>query len=130
MIQKFERIVEEACLKKSNIFGYGIWTHHITQVAKNGKRLSKIFNADSEIIEIAALLHDYASVKDKAYYQEHHKYSQIEAEKILKHLGYPNEKIEAVKHCIATHRGSVLKERKSVEAECLANADAILNNQP
>jgi hypothetical protein len=29
MIAEIERIVEEACAKESNIFGYGIWTHHI-----------------------------------------------------------------------------------------------------
>ena len=118
-------IVEEACAKESNIFGYGIWTHHIVHVVKNGKRLAPLFNADLEIVEIAALLHDYASIKDSTLYQDHHLHGPIEAENILRRLNYPSEKIEAVKHCIATHRGSVPKERKSVEAECLANADAM-----
>jgi len=63
VIKEVERIVEEACVKASNIFGYGIWTHHITQVARHGKRLAPMFNADAEIVEIASLLHDYASVK-------------------------------------------------------------------
>ena len=125
MINKIRNIVEETCAKESNVFGYGIWTHHITQVVKNGKLLAEIFNADSEIVEIAALLHDYASIKDKTLYKEHHIHGQIEAEKILEHFGYPVEKIEKVKHCIATHRGSVLMERKSKEAECIANADAM-----
>lgn len=38
MIGKIERIVEGACAKETDIFGYGVWTHHITQVAENGKR--------------------------------------------------------------------------------------------
>ncbi len=125
MINKIRNIVEEACLKDSNIFGYGIWTHHITQVARNGKLLAEIFKADLEIVEIAALLHDYASVKDRALYKDHHIHGQIEAEKILRNFSYPEEKIEAVKHCIAAHRGSVPMERKSPEAECIANADAV-----
>lgn len=125
MIEEIERVVREACAKDTNIFGYGIWTHHITQVVKNGKRLAPVFNADPEIVEIAALLHDYASVKDKALYEEHHIYGPREAEKILKQLGYPAEKIEAVKHCIETHRGSVVKEKITAEAKCLANADAM-----
>jgi uncharacterized protein len=125
LIKEIENIVEQACAKESNIFGYGIWTHHITRVAKNGKCLAQMFNADPEIVEIAALLHDYASVKDKALYEDHHLHGPIEAEKILNKLGYPQDKIEAVKYCIETHRASVPGERRSAEAECLANADAM-----
>lgn len=125
MIKEIERIVREACAKETNIFGYGIWTHHITQVVKNGRRLAPIFNADPEIVEIAALLHDYASVKDKALYEEHHIHGPKEAEKILKQLGYPPEKIDAVNYCIETHRGSIVKEKITPEARCLANADAM-----
>lgn len=125
MMREIERIVREACARETNIFGYGIWTHHITQVVKNAKRLAALFNADPEIVEIAALLHDYASVRDKALYEEHHKHGPIEAEKVLKQFRYPQDKIEAVKHCIEAHRASVAGERKSPEAECLANADAM-----
>lgn len=125
MITEIAGIVEEACAKESNIFGYGIWTHHIMQVAKNGKRLAEMFGADPEIVEIAALLHDYASIKDEALYKDHHIHSSTEAEKLLRRFGYPQERIEAVKECIAAHRGSVPRERRSTEAECLANADAM-----
>lgn len=125
MMREIERIVREACAKETNIFGYGIWTHHITQVAKNAGRLAALFNADPEIVQLAAVLHDYASVKDKALYEEHHIHGPIEAEKLLREFGYPQERIEAVKHCIEAHRASVAGERKSPEAECLANADAM-----
>ena len=125
MIREIVRVVEVACAQETNVFGYGIWTHHITQVAENGKRLAGLFEADPEIVEIAALLHDYASVKDPALYEDHHVHGPIEAEKLLRRLGYPQDRIEAVKHCIATHRGSVPRERRSAEAECLANADAV-----
>lgn len=129
MINEIEKIVQEACAQDTNIFGYSIWTHHITQVVKNAKRLAKLFHADMEIVELAALLHDYASVKDKALYKDHHLHGAIEAEKILRHFGYPSEIIEAVKHCIETHRGRILKQRHSVEAECVASADAMAHIQ-
>jgi uncharacterized protein len=125
LIREITAIVEAACAAETNMFGYGIWTHHISQVARNGVRLAGLFGADAEIVEIAALLHDYASVKDEALYKEHHIHSQTEAEKILKSFDYPVERIEAVKECIASHRGSVRRERKSPEAECLANADGL-----
>ena len=52
MIDEIERLVEAACAAESNIFGYGIWTYHITQVARNGKRLAPMFEADAEVVEI------------------------------------------------------------------------------
>jgi len=125
VIKEIEKIVEEACKAETNVFGYGIWTHHITQVVKIGKKLAEQFNADPEIVEISALFHDYAGIKDHTLHKEHHIHGAIEAEKILKKLYYPSNKIEAVKHCIKNHRGSVKSDKKSAEAECLTNADAI-----
>ncbi|MCI0707899.1 MAG: HD domain-containing protein [Ignavibacteriae bacterium] len=124
-IHELERIVQEACAKESNIFGYGIWTHHITRVVENGKKLAPLFGANQEIVVIAALLHDYAGVKDKSLYDEHHIHGPKEAERILQQLGYAQDIIDAVKHCIESHRASVARERRSAEAECLANADAL-----
>ena len=125
MITEIAEIVEEACARETNVFGYGIWTHHITQVARNGKRLARMFGADQETVEIAALLHDYASIKDEALYQDHHIHGPVEAEKLLRRFGYSAARIEAVKECIAAHRGSMPQERASAEAKCLANADAM-----
>jgi uncharacterized protein len=129
MIHDIERMVEQVCKQETNIFGFTIWTHHITHVVKNAKRLAKLLGADLEIVEIAALLHDFASVKDKNLYKDHHINSAIEAEKILKRFDYPAEKIEAVKHCIETHRGSVQEQWRSIEAQCVASADAMAHIQ-
>ena len=129
MIHDIERMVEQVCKQETNIFGYTIWTHHITNVVRNAKQLAKLLGADIEIVEIAALLHDFASVKDKALYKDHHINSAIEAEKILKNFDYPAEKIAAVKHCIETHRGSVQEQQRSIEAECVASADAMAHIQ-
>ena len=125
MRNEIENIVEQACAADTNIFGYDIWTHHILKVVENTKRLAPRFDADPEIVEIAALLHDYASIKDKALYADHHIHGPIEAEKLLKRFGYPEAKREAVKDAIATHRASVTVEHRSAEGECLANADAM-----
>jgi uncharacterized protein len=129
MIHDIERMVEQVCKQETNIFGYTIWTHHIKPVAQNAKQLASRLGADLEIVEIAALLHDFASVKDKALYKDHHFNSAIEAEKILKGFDYPVEKIEAVKQCIETHRGSISEQRRSIEAQCVASADAMAHIQ-
>ena len=122
---KVEQIVEQACAADTNIFGYDIWTYHILPVVYNAKQLAPRFNADPQIVEFAALLHDYASIKDEALYADHHIHGPIEAEKLLKRFGYPKKKTEAVKDAIATHRASVTVEHRGAEGACLANADAM-----
>ena len=123
--QQIRAIVEEACKKETNIFGYGIWTHHIVYVVKYGKLLAEQLGADAEIVEFAALLHDYASIKDESLYENHHLHSPLEAERILRELDYSEGKIHAVKQCIASHRASIDAERVTPEAVCLASADAM-----
>ena len=125
IIEKIEHLVEDACRSESNKFGYSIWTHHIKYVAEKAKKLAVTFKADPEIVEIAAFLHDYSGIKDYSLHEDHHTQSAVLAGEILKRLNYPEHKIEAVQHCIENHRGSVPGMRDSVEADCLANADAI-----
>ncbi|GKX65883.1 HD domain-containing protein [Inconstantimicrobium mannanitabidum] len=125
IIKTVSIIVEEQCKSKDNFFGYEVWTCHVTSVVKNAKILARKLGADEEIVEIAAILHDYASAKDKNMYEEHHIYGAIEAERILKELDYPEEKIEIIKDCILCHRGSVRKEQTTKEAICVASADAM-----
>ena len=125
MNRTLRSIVEEACKKETNKYRYGIWSHHIVLVVKYGKMLAQKLGADSEIVEIAALLHDYASIKKEPLTPEHHLHSAQEADKILRSFGYPEDKITAVKQCIVSHRGSIDIEKQTVEAVCLASADAI-----
>jgi uncharacterized protein len=125
MIEEIERIVEDACKSDSNLYGYGIWSHHIVYVVKYAKLLAGKLNADMEIVEIAALLHDYAGIKDSSMTKEHHVHGAAEAERILNEYGYPKDRIQKVKDCILTHRGSVPMERLTPEAECIASADAM-----
>ena len=125
MIEEIYKLVEDACKRDANKFGYGIWSHHIVYVVRYAKQLAVILGADNEVVEIAALLHDYAGIKNSSLTKEHHIHGAIEAEKILKEYGYSPEKIEKVKHCIMSHRGSVISERKNPEAECISSADAM-----
>lgn len=118
-------VVEKACQAKTNIFGYGIWTHHILSVVAYGKHLAEILDADADVVEIAALLHDYASIKDQTMYEDHHLHGPREAESLLQEYGYPQATILAVKACIASHRASTRVEQRTKEAVCLASADAM-----
>jgi putative nucleotidyltransferase with HDIG domain len=125
MIENISKIVEDACKSDSNLFGYGIWSHHIIYVVRYAKQLAEKLNADLEIVEIAALLHDYAGIKDSSLAEEHHIHGALEAEKILHGFGYQEDKIQKVKDCILSHRGSIRLDRATPEAECIASADAM-----
>jgi uncharacterized protein len=118
------KIVEDACKAETNAFGYGIWKDHILYVIEYAKEFSNIFNADPEIVELAALLHDYAGIKDESLHKKHHIHGAEEAEKLLRKYDYPADKISLIQNCILNHRGSVPGKPTTPEAECLTNADA------
>ena len=123
LVDKIRDLVEETCNAETNEY-IGGWPHTVS-VVKYGKSLAEKLGADVEIVEIAAYLHDYASIKDASFTPEHHIHGAAEAEKILSSLDYPAERIEKVKHCIYAHRGSQKILRETLEAECVANADAM-----
>ena len=124
-VEKIRNIVEEACRKDTNIFGYEIWSYHIVDVVKHSQMLAERLGADTQVVELAALLHDYAGIKDSSLQEAHHIYGAEEAERILKSFNYPADKIEKVKQCILLHRGSIKAERLTPESVCIASADAM-----
>ena len=123
--KKLEIEIKRRCKSSNNTSGYGAWTHHIKSVVEIGSKLAKEYNADVEIVRIAALLHDVASITKEEYKENHHIYGAQIAEELLENLNYPKEKIEKIKQCILNHRGSILKEKNTNEEICLADADAM-----
>ena len=89
------------------------------------KKNASEYGADLEIVSIAALLHDIASVTDISYTEEHHIIGAEIAEKLLKEENYPAEKIELIKKCILNHRGSRLADKTTPEEICIADSDAM-----
>lgn len=119
-------LVKQACFRRKNYFGGGTWECHIVPVVKHSLKLGEKLKADLKVLELAALLHDYANlVNAKKYEKEHHVHGAMFAEKILKEYNYPKEKIEHIKDCIISHRGSVKVAHKTIESRILASADAM-----
>jgi uncharacterized protein len=122
-------LVENACKIKNNIFGYGIWSHHIKPMIPLGQKLADEYGADREIVTIAILLHDLAAIEDENNYKEHHIIGAKRAEELLKKYNYPTEKINQIKLCVLNHRSSVNNNKNSIEEICVADADAIIHLQ-
>lgn len=118
-------LVRTACFSPRNKFTETVWSYHIVPVVNHSLALGKKLKADREVLELAAYLHDYAGVKDFKLYEEHHYHGANLAEKILTELKYDQGKIELIKECILSHRGSVVLRKKSLEARILASADAM-----
>lgn len=121
--------VHDACGQPSNVFGYGIWSHHIRPMIETGKKLSALHDADLEIVLLCVLLHDYAGISNAALVEQHHIHGANAARKLLTENSYPIERIAVIEDAIRSHRGSVPKDKTTNEARCLADCDAISHIQ-
>jgi len=123
--QEVRKLVKEACYSKNNKFGNTVWLYHILPVIEHSLNLGRELKADLEVLELAALLHDYAGTSNYEFYKNHHTQGARLAGKILAKFNFPPAKIKKVKECIISHRGSVNLKKKSIEAKILASADAM-----
>jgi uncharacterized protein len=119
MINEIKKLVLDLC-KNTN----WDWENHLESVAYYSKILAKKLNADEEICELSAWLHDIIKIRGgkKDY---HHIEGSLEAEKILEKYNYPKQKILKIKHCIITHSSDKKYVPESIEAKIVASADAL-----
>lgn len=123
MIEQIRKFVEDECKKPTSKYGYEPFTDHFIPMVEYASVLADEFKADKEIVMISAWLHDVGSI---IYGREdHHVTSAKEAEKLLKMMNYPAERIEHIKKCILNHRGSVKNECVSSEEKIISDADAM-----
>lgn len=125
IIEKIYNEVKSRCMLPSNAYGIGAWDHHIELVYKIAIDICDEYGANSDIVAIAALLHDVASVTNKEFTQEHHIIGAQIAQEILSKYELSEEQIELIKKCILNHRGSILVEKTTPEEVCIADADAM-----
>lgn len=123
IIEKVRQFVEDECRKPTSKYGYESYVFHFTQVVQYSKQLAKEFEADEEIVEISAWLHDIGSIMIGR--KDHHLTGAKIAEEKLKEFGYPTERIALVKNCILHHRGSIKSEMGSLEEQIVAEADSM-----
>lgn len=117
--------VKNRCIAETNAYGIGAWDHHIELVYKIATKNAKEYGADYNIVALAALLHDVASITNKEFTEEHHIIGAQIAEELLKKYNLPPEMIEHIKKCILNHRGSRLVDKTTPEEICIADADAM-----
>jgi len=123
IVEEIRKFVEEECRKPTSKYGYESYEFHFTLMYKYAKQLAEKLNADVEVVELAAWLHDIGSI---IFGRENHQITGAKiAEEKLRELNYSEEKIAKVKKCILNHRGSTSNKKESVEEQIIADADAM-----
>lgn len=117
LIKKIENYLKNNVVNKFEY--YDAFEEHINPVKNFAVKLAKIYKADKEVVEIAALLHDVAHMES----HENHELVGVEiARKILKGK-LPEEKIKLIVNCVKHHRGNY--KRESIEEEIIFCADVM-----
>lgn len=121
--------IKEELIKRCNTYNkkynYDFWNDHIKYVVKNAIELAKKYEADVEIVELGALLHDIAMPSEIGPREEHNVYGVKIADELLTKLNYPQDRKERVKECVLRHRGSKDLPRNAIEEQCVADADVM-----
>jgi hypothetical protein len=114
-----------ACTSDENAFGPAFFEQHLQVVCEYGLKLAAVLNADAEIVELAAYMHDLAAIGDITVIPRHHLLGADLARELLPELRYPADRIERVARCIAGHSSPVQIGAGAAEEVCVSNADAI-----
>lgn len=109
--------------ERNDAEGMDMYETHVKYVVEYAKTLAEKLGADVKVVEIAALLHDIARID--GLNENHHIEGAKYAEELLSVLDYDTKKISLIKDCIISHRGSAGIPQKTIEAKCLASADAM-----
>ena len=65
IIEIIYKEVKRRCLLPTNAYGIGAWDHHIKLVYEIAIDIYKQYGAEYDIVALASLLHDIASVTNK-----------------------------------------------------------------
>ncbi len=125
IVKSIKDFVEEECSKPGSKYGHEPFTYHFISTVKYAGELADELGGDKEVILVAAWLHDIGSIIHGR--ENHHITGAKIAEEKLRELNYPEEKIQLVKRCILSHRGSQRNDPQTVEEKIVADGDALSN---
>lgn len=125
IISTIRDYVHQACRLSENIFGPAFFDEHLAPVAHRAAQLAAALHADTEIVALAAWLHDLSAVLDSTTIPEHARLSAEMAARVLADHGYPSARAALVSSAIAPHSNPIGLGAASPEAVSISNADAL-----
>lgn len=133
MDEEFFEKLKEKILPYFNLDdGHGF--DHVERVYNLALNIAKEENADLDVVQASALLHDIARHKEELGVPVHERKGRTichaeegakMAKEILEEMNFPEEKINNVVHSIEVHRYSKGLIAKTKEAEILQDADRL-----
>jgi uncharacterized protein len=127
LMKNSDKVINEAKTIFMNAKKSHDWDH--TQRVYNlCLKIGEKEKADTEILKLAAVLHDIGRVvifKKDGRKLNHAERGAVKAAEILENHKFSKEIIEKVVHCVETHRFRDNKEPQSLEARVLFDADKI-----
>jgi putative nucleotidyltransferase with HDIG domain len=107
-----------------------LYDSHVLIVAKNARDLAKKYDANEELSEVAALLHDIADAKIARVNPDHEETSLEIARQVMTEVGFTSKEIElVVDDAIRYHSCHGDERPKSREGLILATADSLAHLQ-
>ncbi|WP_431824916.1 HD domain-containing protein [Burkholderia sp. F1] len=101
-------------------------TSHLQRVWKNAAAIHAEEGGDADVLLAATLLHDCVAVeKDSPLRTQASRLSAEKATQVLKSLGWPEAKIQAVAHAVEAHSFSAGVVPVTLEAKTLQDADRL-----
>ncbi|VVB75826.1 HD domain protein [uncultured archaeon] len=121
-----ESVKKEAKVFFADSNGSHGWDH-TERVLHLCQHIGKKENADLEVLELSAILHDICKPEEMKLKGKicHATKGALIAKEMLERHSLPKEKIEAVVHCIETHRNRTDKKPQTLEAKILFDSDKI-----
>ncbi len=100
---------------------------HVERVRNLALHIGRCEGVDLEIVELAASLHDIGREEETKSKGQicHAEHGAKIAREVMKKYDIPSDKIEAVAHCIESHRLSRGKKPEIIEAKVLFDADTL-----
>jgi len=97
--------------------------NHILPAVRIGADFARQLSADRLIVETALYLHDTGRIL--FFYKYHEQVGYYLTKALLPLLGYTKEQVHAIACCVKVHSGKGIHPFDTIEAEIVANADAV-----
>jgi uncharacterized protein len=125
LLDEIKNYVYQETQQNSNALGPSFYQEHLDVVSTYGKQLAEQLNANMEIVELSAYLHDISAVQDFSTLPNHAAASAEIGKDFLKQHGYPADLVIQVQQAILAHSTPLPIGEGRPEAVCLSNADAM-----
>lgn len=99
---------------------------HFQRVTRYALEIGEVENADLEIVEAAAMLHDIArGLEAVGKIDDHLAEGAKITREVLAQIGFPKVKIEAAAYCVSVHQRRTGVEAVTIESKIIQDADLI-----